>query len=134
MNFIKVGIYAAIIIAVLGFAKWAHSAIYDAGWNAAVVEQESAIAIAKDEAVKKARTEWEATAAVAETNIVIEERIVEVERVVEKKIPQIVERIVEIKPECNDLGVDFAGLLNEQVRSGSDRSDSGADIAAESDP
>jgi len=134
MIFIKVGIYAAIIIAVLGFAKWAHSAIYDAGWNAAVVEQESAIAIAKDEAVKKARTEWEATAAVAETNIVIEERIVEVERVVEKKIPQIVERIVEIKPECNDLGFEFAGLLNEQVRSGSDRSDGGPDAAAESDP
>jgi len=134
MNFVKVGSYLAIIVAVLGFAKWAHSAIYDSGWNAAVVEQGVLIQAAKDDAVELARQEWEATAGIAETQIVVEERIVEVIREVEKRIPTVVERIVTVTPECNDLGADFAGLLNAQVNSGADNETGSADPPAEPNP
>jgi len=115
---------------VIGGAKWAHSAVYDSGWNAAVVKQVELIREAQDEAVAKALTEWQNTAALAERNIVVEEKIVEVIRVVEKEIPTIVERIVEITPECNDLGTAFAGLLNAQVNSRSDLQNDSAGSAA----
>lgn len=130
----KIGLYIALVVVVLGGLKWAHSAIYDSGYNAAVVEQAAAIQVAKDDAVKKARIEWEATAEIADENIVIEERIVEVVRTVEKEIPKIVERIVTVTPECNDLGDDFAGLLNAQTRAGANRSNGSADVTAEPDP
>ena len=134
MNFAKVGIYLAIIVVCFAAGKWTYNAIYGAGFNAAVVQQEALIREAKDEAVAKARQEWENTATIANDNIVIEERIVEVERIVEKEIPKIVERIVERTPECNDLGPDFVGLLNAQVNSGASRSNGGADVTAESHP
>lgn len=130
----KIYAYVALAVVLLGGLKYAHSTTYSAGWNAAIVEQEAAIQDAQNEAVAKARQEWENTASIATDNIVIEERIVEVERIIEKKIPTIVERIVTVTPECNDLGPDFAGLLNEQVRAGSDRPNSGADAPPEPDP
>lgn len=129
----KVYAYVALAVVLLGFAKWAHSSIYSAGWNAAVVLQAEAISTAKDEAVAKARTEWENTARIAEVEIVIEERIVEVVRVIEKKIPFVVERIVEIAPDCADLGLDFAGLLNDQIRAGADFQNNRAGAATEPD-
>lgn len=126
--------YVALAIVVLGFLKWGHTAVFNSGYNAAVAEQGIAIQVAKDKAVAVAREQWENTAKLASANIVIEERIVEVERIVEREIPVIVERIVTVFPECNDLGDDFARLLNAQVNSGSSGSNRGADIAAEPDP
>lgn len=113
----KIWAYLALAVVMIGGAKWAHSTTYNAGWNAAVVEQTVLIQNAQNDAVAKALTEWQKTAALAEREIVIEERIVEVIRVVEKEIPVVVERIVTITPECSDLGDDFAGLLNAQVNS-----------------
>ena len=125
--------YVALAAVVLGFAKWAHTAVYDSGYNAAVTKQSEAIQAAQDAAVAIAREQWENTVDLAAGNIVIEERIVEVERIVEREIPKIVERIVTVFPECNDLGDDFARLLNSQVNSGSSGPDSGSDVAAEPD-
>ena len=130
----KIGLYIALVVVILGGLKWAHSAVYDSGYNAAVVEQNELIRQAKDEAVKKARDEWEKTAVIAEDNIVVEERIVEVERVIEKEIPRIVEKIVTVTPECNDLGSEFASLLNAQVNSGAGGENSGPDLTTEPNP
>lgn len=115
---VKAGIYALIVVVVLAALKFTYDAIYDAGYNAAVVSQSEDIQKAKDEAVAAARQEWENTATIAEQEIVVEERIVEVIREVEKEIPTVVERIVTVTPECSDLGDDFARLLNAQVNSG----------------
>lgn len=125
--------YAAIVLALLIGAKLAYSAIYDAGWNAAIIEQEAAIQKAKNEAVAKERKQWENAVAEAEATIVVEEKIVEVVREVEKRIPVVVDRIVEVTPECHDLGSDFAGLLNDQIRAGAGGSIGGADAPAEPD-
>ena len=129
---IKIWAYVGLATLLLAGVRWAHSSVYDSGWNAAVVMQSQAIRKAENAAVVKARQEWEHTTSIAETQIVVEERIVEVVRVIEKEIPKIVERIVEITPECSDLGDDFAGLLNAQVRSGSSGSNDSSDSAADS--
>ncbi len=129
----KIYAYVALVVVLLAGIKWAHSTTYTAGWNAAIVEQTALIHTAQDEAVAKARTEWQNTADLAEKEIVVEERIVEVIRVIEKEIPKIVERIVEVAPECSDLGDDFAGLLNAQVNSGTDIQDDSASLTAQLD-
>lgn len=125
--------YVALAVVLIGGAKFAYDAIYSAGYNAAVANQSDEIDAARQAAVDEARAEWEATAEIAEAEIVIEERIVEVIREVEKEIPVVVERIVERTPECSDLGVDFAGLLNNQVRAGASGSSGGADTPTEPD-
>lgn len=130
----KIYAYVALAVVLLGGAKWAHSTIWNSGWNAAVVEQTALIQTAREDAVAKALTEWQNTAVIAETEIVIEERIVEVIRVIEKEIPVIVERIVTVTPECSDLGSAFAGLLNDQVNSGAGVENNSAGAAAEFDP
>lgn len=130
----KIYAYVALAIVLLGGLKWGYSAIYDAGFNAAVTEQDALIRQAQDDAVAKARQEWENITGIASDNIVVEERIVEVERIVEKEIPKIVERIVTVTPECRDLGADFAGLLNAQVNSGSNNENGGTNVAANADP
>lgn len=130
---IKIWAYLGIIVAVLGGLKWAHSTVYKAGWNAAIVEQERLIADAKDEARNQEREFWEAVVAAAEDNVIVEEKIVEVIKEVERKIPVVVDRIVEVNPACNDLGDDFAGLLNEQIRASADREGGDPDAPAEPD-
>lgn len=128
-------IWAYVILAgvLIAAATAGTKAIYDAGFNAATVAQDAEIRKAERDAVAKARQEWENTTEIAAAEIVVEERIVERVRIVEKQIPQIVERIVTVAPECSDLGPDFAGLLNAQVGSGSDRSNSGAASPPEPD-
>jgi hypothetical protein len=130
----KIYAYVALAIVLIAGLKLAYSSTYDAGFNAAVVRQSELIQVAKDEAVAIARHQWENAARIAADNIVTEERIVEVERIIEKRIPQIVERIVTVTPECNDLGAEFVSLLNAQVHSGSGGSDNSSDAAAESQP
>ena len=129
----KVYAYVALAVVVIGGLKWAHSAVYNSGYNDAVVAQQALIQDAREDAVRRAREEWEATAEIAEAEIIVEERIVEVVRTVEKEIPTVVERIVEVRPDCADLGSDFVGLLNAQVNSGADRTHGGSDTAAEPD-
>lgn len=125
---VKLGIYLAIIVASAAAAKWAHDVCYKSGWNAAVVEQEHLIAKAREFAIAETELKWQALVDAAEGQIVVEEKIVEVIREVEKKIPVVVEKIVTVKPECNDLGSDFVSLWNEQVsaaRSGNEVEGSG---------
>lgn len=115
---IKIWAYLAIIVAVLGGMKWAHSAVYKSGWDAAIVEQEQLIQEVREQATADARTKWQKLVDEAAGQIVVEERIVEVIREIEKEIPVVVEKIVTVKPECADLGPDIAGLLNAQINSG----------------
>lgn len=129
----RIYVYLALTVVLLAGLKWAHGSVYDAGYGAAVLIQQEAIREAKDDAVKAARLEWEATAVIAEETIIVEEKIIEVVRTIEKEIPIIVEKIVTVHPECRDLGDDFARLLNNQVSAGANRPDGGADIAPESD-
>ena len=126
-------VYLAILVVGGSLAKWIYDSIYDAGWNAAVIEQRNVIIEKQQEAVAAARLEWEATAEIAEAQVIVEEKIVEVVRTVEKEIPKVVERIVTVAPECSDLGDGFARLLNDQARAGVGGENDSADAAAEPD-
>jgi len=95
----KIYAYLAIFFLVIAAAGTSASYIHKAGYN-------------KREEERK----WKATVLAAKAEIIIEERIVEKIREVEKLVPQVVERIVEVTPECADLGDDFAGVLNDQIR------------------
>lgn len=111
-------IWAYVILAglILGGAAAAAKAIHSAGYNKRDVEVQQDILDAQEQARKDEEEKWRDTVAAAEATIVVEERIVEKIRVVEREIPRVVERIVEVTPECIDLGPDFAGLLNDQIR------------------
>ena len=105
-------------------------AIYVAGGNAVIAEQQDLAIKAQNKAIEDARAEWEATHAAAEVEIRIEERIVEKIRIVERDVPRVVEKIVELTPECRDLGDDYAGLLNAAVNASNHRENSSTDPAA----
>ena len=110
----KIWAYLALAVVILGFAKWAHGAVYEQGWNAANVAsfevQQEAIA----EAVKDARIQWDLSVVAATDNIIIEERIVERVEFVEREVVKIVDRVV--VPECRDLGPDIQRVFNDAIR------------------
>ena len=120
-------ILAGLLVTAIGAGA---RALYKSGYNAAVVEQQELAIERQNKAIDDARAEWEATQEAAEAEIVIEERIVEVIREVEREVPVVVERIVETKPECRDLGPEYAGLLNAAVAASNSRADSSADTPA----
>lgn len=105
----------AVIVMMLVFAC---RQVYKAGYNAATAEQDRLIQEAKDEARAAEQAFWKEAVERAEANIRTEEVIVERIKEVEKKIPIVVDRIVEIQPECAELPADFVGLLNDQIRAG----------------
>jgi len=123
--------YVIIILAVIAALGTASKFIHDAGYDKRDSEIRDDAIIAQNNAVERRMNEWLQTQAQAEPVIVIEEKIVEVIREVEKRIPTVVEKIVTVTPECADLGPEFAGLLNEQINASNAREDSVADPAAE---
>ena len=112
----KIWAYLAIFALVIGAAGAAAKSIHSAGYNKRDLEVQQDILDAQESARRDEAEKWEQTVAAAEGTVIIEEKIVEKIRVVEKEIPKVVERIVELTPECADLGAEYAGLLNDQVR------------------
>lgn len=114
----KIYVYLALAVLLIGAAGASAKALHTAGYNKRDLEVQQSILDAQETARKDEEQKWRDTVAAAEGQIVIEEKIVEVIREVEKKIPVVVDRIVVERPECADLGPDYAGLLNDQIRAG----------------
>jgi len=112
----KIYAYLAIFFLVIAAAGTSASYIHKAGYNKRDREVQQDILEAQETARQEEERKWKATVLAAKAEIIIEERIVEKIREVEKLVPQVVERIVEVTPECADLGDDFAGVLNDQIR------------------
>ena len=108
-------LYVGLAIAVMGFARWAYSAVYNSGFGAAQIQFQQMAIEQQNDAIEAARLRWEADQEAAGKQIVVEERIVERIKIVREEIPMVVERIVEITPECSDLGPDFLGLYNAAI-------------------
>jgi predicted Zn-ribbon and HTH transcriptional regulator len=129
---VKFWLILAAITAMLGFIKWGHGEVYDAGYNAAELKWRTAQQAAIDEAVAEAREADRIAHEAAMANIERETEIVEVVRVVEREIPRIVERVVIEKPECRDLGPDIQRMFNDAIiASGGAEGLPAADSAAE---
>ena len=122
----KIYVYLALAVLLITSAGVAAKSIHTAGYNKRDNEVQQEILEAQEKARSEEEQKWRDTVAAAEGQIVIEEKIVEKIRVVEKEIPRVVKEIVTINPECGDLGPDYARLLNDQVRAGN--SLSGAEI------
>ena len=127
---VKFWVILGAITAVLAFAKWAHGEVYEAGYNAAELKWRTAQQQAIDDALRDARTEWQASVEAAEENIRVETVIEERIRVVEKEVPKIVERV--IQPECRDLGPDIQRMYNDAIRAANNIS--GGDAAPAAQP
>ena len=114
----KIYVYLALAVLLITSAGVAAKSIHTAGYNKRDNEVQQEILEAQEKARSEEEQKWRDTVAAAEGQIVIEEKIVEKIRVVEKEIPRVVKEIVTINPECGDLGPDYARLLNDQVRAG----------------
>jgi len=110
----KVFAYLTLAALLIGAASAAYRVINKAGYNRAIVEMQEASIKAQNAAIEKRMDEWIATQDQAEVVIKIEERIVEKIRVVTKEVPKIIKEF--IVAECRDLGPEYAGVLNKQVR------------------
>lgn len=112
---LKPFLYVGLAIAVMGFARWAYSAVYNSGYGAAQIAFQQLAIEQQNDAIADARLRWEADQEAAGKQIVVEERVVEKIKIVREEIPVVVERIVEITPECADLGPDFLVLYNAAI-------------------
>jgi len=116
----KVIAYGVVLAMVLGAAWTAYNKIWTSGYNQAQLElQDENIKVA-NAAVAEARRQWDAAAAAAATQLVVEENITESIRDVEKKIPVVVEGV---DPQCRDLGPAVLGLFNEAVNAANNQSE-----------
>lgn len=112
----KVWGYVALVAAIVAAGGFALRSSYNSGYTKRDQEVQQDIIAAQADARKVEEEKWRQTVAEAEAQIVVEERIVEKIRVVEKEIPRVVREIVFRTPECADLGVSYAGLRNDQIR------------------
>ncbi len=112
---VKLGLKVLLVGMVLFAVHKIYGAIYSSGYNYAVIEQRELAETQREVAIAEARELWEKNNTIAAAEIIIEDRIVEKIRVVEKRIPFVVEKIVEVLPECSDLGPDFVLLYNQAV-------------------
>lgn len=111
---IKLVLAAAVITAAAG-ALWKFGDNrYDAGYAAAAGKHQEALRNETERAVARARARWEAAAQAGEEQIEREVKIKEVVRVIEKRIPVVVERTV--PGECRDLGPAVQQLFNDAIR------------------
>ncbi len=124
----KIWAYVALAALLIGAAGAAAKSLHSAGYNQRDREVQQDIIDAQVKAEEDAEARWAASVVAATQAIRIEERIIERIREVEILVPTIVERIVELTPECSDLGPAYAGLLNDQIRAGN-----GIQIAASAD-
>lgn len=114
----KVWAYVALAALIIGAAGAAAKGLHSAGYNKRDQEVQQDIIEAQVRAEEEAEARWAASVVAATEAIRVEEKIVERIREVEIEIPKVVERIVELTPECADLGPAYAGMLNNQVRAG----------------
>lgn len=104
----KIWAYLAIAVLLVGAA----GGVYKAGFVSAKAKYQDATLAAVAVALKDAKIKWDDNVEIAKTEFIIEERIVEVTREIEKRIPYAVETI---KYECRDLGPDFVRLYNDAI-------------------
>jgi len=125
---VKIFGYLALAVTLIVAAGAAYRAANDAGYNRAIVEMQEASIKAQNEAIENLMAEWIITQDKAEIVIQIEEKIVEKIRVVTKEVPRIIREF--IVADCHDLGPEYAGVLNKQVRASNNTTNESATDAS----
>jgi len=127
----KVYAYVIIVLALIAAIGGTYAAGHSSGYDKRDSELRDDAIKAQNKAVDDRMAEWVETQVQAEPVIVIEEKIVEVIREIEKEIPVVVTELVTLRPDCADLGSGIAGLLNAQIRASNNREDEAPDPPAE---
>jgi hypothetical protein len=109
---IKLGVYAA-VLALAVFVGWrVHTAVWTSGYNAAWVLVQSEAAKAADEAVAKARANWELSEAAGKEELAVENNISRGIRDAERHIAGAVSAA---PGKCTAVGEPALGVLNDTV-------------------
>lgn len=120
--------YLAIIVALVAFVSSVYGMGKSAGYDKREAEVKEEIMAAQERTRLLEEKKWAKAVKAAQDSIKTEEIIVEKIRVVEKEIPRVVEKIVTLTPECADLGTEYAGLRNDQVRAANSLQDTEAGL------
>lgn len=112
----KFWVILAAITATMAFLKWAHDAVYDAGYNAADLAWKEAQRNAQEKELEASDENDQIVTDAAEENIEDELEIIERVRIVEREVPKYIVEYVE--PDCRDLGPDIQRLFNDAIRAG----------------
>lgn len=127
----KFWVISAAVIAVSATLLTIWNDRYDQGYDAAELKWTRAQAQAIQDAVDAALHTQELIHAEALANIERETEIVERVRIVERRIPEIVE--VSVPAECRDLGPDVLGLWNDAITAAAGESLPAAEVRREPD-
>lgn len=122
--------YLAIITIIVAAFGGTYKIAHSSGYDKRDQEVQQDIIAAQESARLAEETKWKETVAAAKGVVVIEEKIVEKIRVVNKEVPKVVREIVEVKPECSDLGPNYARLRNNQVRAANSIQDAEVGLSA----
>ena len=126
----KIWAYVILASLLIGAVTVYSKSRYNTGYTAAVAEQQISIIKDIENAVAEAEIKWEITRGEAETLIVIEERIVEKIKFVDREVPRVVETI---KYECRDLGIDYLRVFNAAISANGSDEGGNAKTSTESD-
>lgn len=110
----KIWAYLALATLILGAGGFVLRSSYNMGYDKRDLEVQREVTEATQKVREEEEKRWRASVIAATEAIVVEERIVERIRVVEKEIPKIVKEYT--PSECRDLGPEYAGLRNSQIR------------------
>ncbi len=123
-------IWAYVILAgiIVAAASLAGKTLYNAGEDAADLKWEKAVNKLTEEIRAEERAAWKLSSEAAVDNIIIEEKIVERIKIVEREVEKVV--VEYVTAECLDLGPDIQRLFNDAITAASNLPLPG--IAAES--
>lgn len=112
----KVWAYVVLVTALIAFVGSVYGMGHSKGYEKRDNEVQLQIIKAQEDARLEEAAKWEIVVANTKGSVETVEVIVEKVRVVEKRIPEVVETIVTLTPECADLGDGYARLRNDQIR------------------
>ena len=120
-------ILVAFILTAVITAGWkTYAAVDQAGYARAELHFREGLDAIKEQAALDALDDYRAAQAIAGTEIDDEIQIEEKIRIVEREVPKIIEKIVEVKPECSDLP-ELGVLFSAQAEASNSRTADPAD-------
>ncbi|MEE9158964.1 MAG: hypothetical protein V3U60_11320 [Gammaproteobacteria bacterium] len=125
---VRLALIAFILTAVITAGWKTYAAIDQAAYTRAELDFREGLDAIKEKAAEDALDDYKAAQAVAGAQIDDEIQIEEKIRIVEREVPKIIEKIVEIKPECSNLP-ELGVLFSAQAEASNSRA---ADLADDS--
>ena len=128
----KIIIILVIISGLVAAGFKARAMAVQSGFDAAEIEFRAQMDDIRVEAAAQAIEDWKLAQDIAGESTDVEIQIVEKIRYIEREIPKIIEKIVEIRPECSDLP-ELGVLFSQQAEASNNRQDSDIEDTGQSE-